>query len=133
MNELGRRSTETMSGHQMYSQLSSPRQTLVRLCQRLNYGLIQRLGVHDADPVFDPHNIVVLVDEKLDTSDAPRPEAELTDFKLAAELCRLMRRLDAIRDGMIERLEVRGGIPRRVVFVSGLSELFPLEKMDRPR
>lgn len=97
----------------------------------MNFGIIQRIRVHDADPVFDRHN-VVLVDEKLDGNDAPRPEAELADFELAAELCRLMRRLDEIGNGIIERLEVRGGIPRRVVFESRLSELF-LEKTARPR
>lgn len=115
----------------LLSDLSSPRQALVRLCQRLNYGLIQRLSVHNADPVFDPHNIV-LVDEKLDEKYARRPEAELEDFELAAELRRLMTRLDEIKNGRIECIEVRGGIPRRVVFESSPSELF-LEKTGRPR
>jgi hypothetical protein len=115
------------------SDLSSSRQVLVRLCQRVNFGVIQRIGVHDADPVFDPHKVIVLVDEKLDVNEAPRSEVELTDFDLANELCRLLRRLDEIGNGMIERLEVRGGIPRRVVFESRLSELFSLEKADRRR
>jgi hypothetical protein len=115
-----------------FSELSPGRRALVRLCQRLNFGLIQNIGVHDADPVFDPHN-VVLVDEKLDVEDTPRPEAELMDFELAAELCRLMTRLDEIRDGRIERIEVRGGIPRRVVFESRISELFSLEKTAASR
>jgi hypothetical protein len=96
-----------------FSQLSPARQALVRLCQRLNFGLIQSLGVQDADPVFDPGN-VVLVDEKLDVGDSPRLEAELLDFELAAELSRLMTRLDEIRNGRIERIEVRGGIPCRL-------------------
>jgi hypothetical protein len=59
-----------------FSQLSPARRALVRLYQRLNFGLIQDIGVHDADPEFDPHN-VVLVNEKLDVNDVPRPEAEL--------------------------------------------------------
>jgi hypothetical protein len=44
-----------------------------------------------------------------------------------------MARLDEIRDGRIERIEVRGGIPRRVVFESRISELFSLEKTDPSR
>ena len=108
-----------------FSQLSPRRQALVRLCQRLNFGLIQSMAVRDADPVFDPHKIVVLVDEKLDVNDAPRPESELTDFDLATELCPvMMRRLDEIRNGIIERLEVRGGIPRRVVSRSQVLRIF---------
>jgi len=115
-----------------FSQLSPARQALVRLCQRLNFGLIQSIAVRDADPVFDPGN-VVLVDEKLDGNGSSRPEAELRDFELAVELCRLMSRLDEIRDGRIERLEIRGGIPRRVVFESRLDQLFSLEKTEPSR
>jgi hypothetical protein len=116
-----------------FSELSPPRQALVRLCQRLNFGVIQGIGVHNADPVFDPHDVVVLVDEKLDITDVPRPEVELTDFELANELCRLMTRLGEIGNGRIERVDVRGGIPRRVVFESRLSELFPLENIAPSR
>jgi hypothetical protein len=115
-----------------FSELSPSRQALVRICQRLNFGLIQSLGIRDADPVFEPGSIV-LVDEKLDVDGATRPEAELMDFELAAELRRLMIRLDEIRDGRIERIEIRGGIPRRVVFESRVSELFSLEKTDASR
>ena len=115
-----------------FSELSPPRQALVRLCQRLNFGLIQSIAVRDADPVFDPHKVVVLVDEKLDANDAPRLEAELADFELGAEQCRLMTRLDEIGNGTIERIEVRGGIPRRVVFESRLAE-FSLEKAHQWR
>ena len=35
----------------------------------------------------------------------PRHETALVDFELSAELCRLMGRLDHIRNGTIERLE----------------------------
>jgi hypothetical protein len=115
------------------SDLSPSRQALVRLCQKLNFGTVQSLAVRDADPVFDPHKVVVLVNEKLDMNDAPRPESELTDFDLAAELCQLMRRLDEIGNGMIERLKVRDGIPRRVVFETSLAELVSLERSGKVR
>jgi len=65
----------------LFSQLSPARQALVRLCQRLNFGLNRSAGVHNADPVLDLHHIV-LVDEKLDVTDAPRPEAELRTLSL---------------------------------------------------
>lgn len=80
--------------------------------------------------MFDPDNIA-LVDEKLDVNDSPRPEAELADFELPVELCRLMARLDEIRNGKIERIEVRGGLPRRVVFESRLSEFISTGKDSR--
>jgi hypothetical protein len=40
----------------------------------------------------------------------PRPELALKDFELLEEIRRLMARLDDIKDGTIERIEVRAGI-----------------------
>jgi hypothetical protein len=50
--------------------------------------------------------------------DAPRPEGELPDFKLSSEIQRLISQLDQIKDGRIERVEVRAGVPRRLVLSS---------------
>ena len=58
---------------------------------------------------------------RVDLTDEPRPEIELTDFVLS-EFYRLMARLDEIKNGTIERLEVRGGLPRRMIFQSPLTE-----------
>src|SRR4051794_22916674 len=104
-----------MSQFLKFSQLSLPRQALVRLCQQMNFGQIQNLRVKDGEPVFDQRH-AVLIDEKLDSIEAPRPEADVTDFVVAAELFRLFARFDAMNTGMIERLEVRAGVPRRVVY-----------------
>ena len=104
-----------------FSQLSAPRQVLVRLCQVTNYGCVRGLKVKNTDPVFDPLP-QVLVDVKLDSDEVPRQEADLTDFVLRDEVCRLMTRLDEIEDATIERIEVRAGIPRRVVIERRLTE-----------
>jgi hypothetical protein len=115
-----------------FSQLSLPRQALVRLCQRMNFGQIQKLRVQDGDPAFDPSH-VVLIDEKLDSNEAPRPESDVPDFVLPAELFRLFARFDEMNDGMIERLEVRAGIPRRVIYESVVPDLFPMDNNTRAR
>jgi hypothetical protein len=104
-----------------FSQLSPSRQTLVRLCQSLNFGLIRCIHVRDASPVFDPMP-VVLIDARLDADEKPRPEVELTDFVLRDEVCRLMARLDELKNGTIDRIEVRAGVPRRIVFAARLTE-----------
>ena len=101
------------SGALLFSQLSRPRQALVRLCQNINYGSIQGLRVEDAEPALSPPPLV-LIDVKLDADEVPRPEADLPDFELCDEVCRLMGRLQELTTGMIERIEVRGGIPRRI-------------------
>ena len=104
-----------------YSELSPARQALVRNCQSVNFGEIQSLCVRNGEPVFE-HAPVVVIDVKLDQADVPRPELELTDFDVRDEVCRLMARLDNIGDGMIQRLEIRAGIPRRVVFEVNLPD-----------
>jgi hypothetical protein len=104
-----------------FSQLSAPRKALVRLCQRINHGAIQGHCVRNGEPVFSPPP-VVLVDVKLDSDDAPRLELDLPDFELCGQVCRLMRELHALGTGMIEHIEVRGGIPRRIVFRGSLTK-----------
>jgi len=61
---------------------------------------------------------MVLSEVRLDIEEAPRPEGELPDFKLSSEVQRLMRQLDQLKDGRIEKIEVRAGVPRRLIFTS---------------
>jgi hypothetical protein len=96
---------------------SASRQALVRLCQDINFGQIQNLYVRHGDPVWDPAP-TVLSEIKLDVEDAPRPEAELPDFKLSTEIQRLTCQLDQLKDGRIEKIEVRGGVPKRLVLTT---------------
>jgi len=105
-----------------FSQLSPPRQKLVRMCQTVNYGQIKGVVVRDGDPIYDPAPVVV-VDAKLYRDDGPRPELNLADFELRDDVRRLMARLDDAKNGMIQRIEVRDGLPRRVVLESRLKEM----------
>ncbi|HEY1205388.1 MAG: hypothetical protein ABSH46_11815 [Bryobacteraceae bacterium] len=103
-----------------FSQLSASRQTLVRVCQHVNFGQIQGLHVRNSDPVWDPAP-TVLSEVRLDIEEGPRPEGELPDFQLSFEIQRLMCQLDRLQDGRIEKIEVRGGLPRRLVIPSRLA------------
>jgi hypothetical protein len=102
------------------SDLSRPRQALVRLCQAVNYGAIHNLEVLEREPVYQPQP-VVLVDVRLDTDDSARPELALADFSLSDEVRRLMVKLDELTNGRIDRLEIRAGLPRRMMFARKLS------------
>jgi hypothetical protein len=104
---------------QRFTQLSPARQALVRVLQAVNFGELQGIPVRDGDPIFDDTSLVIL-DTKLDKEDVPRPERHLTDFALTAEMLRLMSWLDEFKNGTIQRLEVRAGIPRRLVLGSRL-------------
>jgi len=78
--------------------------------------------IENGDPVFHPEP-TVLLDVKLDVDEGERQEADLPDFALRVEVRRLMARLDQLKNGRIERIEVRSGIPRRVVIERRLTEV----------
>jgi len=104
-----------------FSQLSSPRQALIRLFQSVNFGQVLALTIQDGEPVFHPEPMV-LMDVKLDADEGERPELELSDFTLRDEVRRLMQRLDEFKNGRIERIEVRHGIPWRLTVERSLAE-----------
>jgi hypothetical protein len=97
------------------SDLSTLRQDFVRECQRMGFGKILRLVVRDGEPMFTEQTDV-LIDLKLDAEESQRAEQSLSDFTLGAEILRLFSKLDAIGDGVIEQIEIRAGLPRRMVF-----------------
>jgi hypothetical protein len=103
-----------------FSQLTPPRQALIRICQTINFGSIENLEIRDSEPTFDPPP-VMLRDLKLDSDDGPRPELALADFIVGNEIVRLMGHLDEMKLGNIRRVEVRGGLPRRIVLEQMLS------------
>jgi hypothetical protein len=103
------------------SELSAPRQALVRLCQSIDYGQIVALQIHDGEPVFSPAPTIVL-DVKLDAAPQDRSESALEDFALRDEVCRLLIQIDLMKEGRADRIEVRAGIPRRIVIERRIAE-----------
>ena len=102
-------------------QLPEPLERLIAELSRLpgvGPKTAQRLAFHllRADRERVERLAEVLVDLKLDSQDAPRPEIALPEFQLPAEVVRLMDLLDSMVTTTVESLEVRAGIPRRIVF-----------------
>ena len=93
----------------------------MRLCQSIDYGQILGLHVRDREPQFSPAP-TVLLDIKLDAARVGRPESELSDFALCDEVCRLLERIDKMCAGLVPRIEVRAGIPRRVLIEARFNE-----------
>jgi hypothetical protein len=104
-----------------FSELSGLRQAFIRQCQRMGFGKIVGLVVCDCEPVIGAQT-EVLLDVKLDSAETRRPEQDLSDFVLCAEMVRLFHKLDAIRNGTIEHVEVRAGIPVRMIFKATVQE-----------
>jgi hypothetical protein len=65
----------------------------------------------------------VILDLKLDADLKLRPELDLSDFALSVENCRLLAQIDSLTNGVIEKIVVHDGIPRRVVLRGLLSEV----------
>jgi hypothetical protein len=102
-----------------FSQLSPSRRALIRILQTLNYGSILDLKIVDGELSFDPQP-EVLVDVRLDEDVRARPELDVDDFTLSAEVLRLLSQIDALQNGTIERIVVHAGVPRRVILRSVL-------------
>ncbi|HXI44185.1 MAG TPA: hypothetical protein VNH83_29645 [Bryobacteraceae bacterium] len=80
----------------------------------VNYGSILNLSVNEGEVCIDNLGDVTL-DVRLDGDVGKRHELELTDFALPVESCRLLAQIDSLKSGVIERIVVHDGIPRRVV------------------
>jgi hypothetical protein len=88
---------------------------LVRLCQFTNFGEIRDVEVKAGEPVFGSLS-QILVDLRLDVDEVRRPEAVLADFVLGREMRRLVGEIERIENGRIARIEIRAGLPRRILY-----------------
>src|ERR1039457_1320441 len=93
------------------SEVSPLRQALIRRCQRLHFGTIRSLEVHNCEPVFGA-TTEVLHDLKLDGDETPRPELDLSDFVVCKEIGRLFSMLDSFRNGTIDVIDSRWSASR---------------------
>jgi hypothetical protein len=96
-----------------FSAISPRRKQLVRMCQALNFGVISGIRLECGDPMLTA--ATMLVEDRLDLPEESRSEVRLDEFNLSKEWRRLLSRFDEIQDGTIERLEVRAGLPRRIL------------------
>lgn len=103
------------SGTTTKSSLTPPQRRLVDLMQRLNFGRIEDLHILNGEPLFDPPPRVFR-DVRPGRVNGPRPEAGKADFDLKDEVVDLFVHLEAVGDGVIERIEVQHGLPFRMTF-----------------
>lgn len=94
-------------------QLSSPRQHLLELMQKMNFCRIQGLEIRQGEPVLSPAPVVIQ-DLKIGGNNDPRVEIHLRDYALKQAHLELFQHFDEIKDGVIDELEVRHGLPQMV-------------------
>lgn len=106
-------STRELS-HSRKADLSPARQQLVTQMQRINFGSIEHLAIVDGDPVLDPLPRFVR-ELKFGADNGPRPEATLNNFTLKTQVAELFEVLDQLGTGRVERIEIKHGVPFRMV------------------
>jgi hypothetical protein len=104
--------------------LSPARQRLLRLLQSINFGRVEELEIRNGEPVFSPAPRV-FVELKLDVNDGPRPESRLERFPLREQVERFFTQIAQLNEGTVEVIEVRHGLPFRMVIEATPAEVEP--------
>lgn len=94
--------------------LSAPRRRLLEIMQRLNFGRVDDLEIRNGDPVFNPVPRIVQ-DIKLGGENGPRPEIDSADFVLKTQVAEFFDHLSRLGNGSVESIEVKHGLPFRLV------------------
>jgi hypothetical protein len=95
--------------------LSTSRKRLIETMQQTNFGRILGLTIRAGEPVFTPPPRIVK-DVKLGAADnEARPELHAADFVLKRQHVELFENLKRIGDGTIESIEIKSGLPFRLI------------------
>jgi len=104
------------------AQLSHQGQRLITWMRSIRFGRIENLQIRCGEPVLDPSPRIVreykfgVVSEK-DASNVPG------NFTLKSEVVELFRVFTKLQDGRVDVLELRHGLPFRLVVTDSHSEL----------
>ena len=107
-----------MSHPVMKSSLSLQRRHLLELGQQVFFGRVEGLPVRDAQPVLEPMPRVVR-EHRFPGENKPRPEWTKDEFALKTQWIELFQLFDEMRDGIIDVLEFKHGLPFRVFAAEG--------------
>jgi hypothetical protein len=98
----------------MKSGLSVGQRRLLEMMQQLNFGRIENLVVRAGEPTFEPPPKIVQ-EIKIGGENGPRPELARDNFALKNQIGELFEHLDRIGHGIVALIEVKHGLPFRLV------------------
>lgn len=98
----------------MKSGLPEPRQRLVELMQSVNFGRIEHLPVRGGQPILDPP-VRIVREIKIGGDNGPRAELNTKHFVLKTQVVEFFEHLDRLDCGTIEVLEIKHGLPFRLL------------------
>jgi hypothetical protein len=82
--------------------------------QSLNFGCLENIRIERGEAIFDAE-LRIIKEIKLGGANGPRPELLQSDFVLRAEAVELFQHLDELGSGRVTLIQIRGGLPCRVV------------------
>ena len=103
--------------------LSGPRKRLLELIQRYDFCRIEHLEVRGGEPTFNPGPHVT-EEFRLGSKSTPRSEFK-DDFQLPAPVIELFERLSHVGNGWVAVIEIRHGLPVRLIVERPVSEVAP--------
>ena len=81
--------------------------------QDINFGEFRKITVRNGEPVLDPEPTRIR-EVKFGGDNSPLAERHAPDFILKSQVVELFDWLHSIRNGVIESLEVKHGLPFRM-------------------
>src|SRR5439155_15839144 len=112
------RESSVMKAGMSKASLSPSRRWFVELLQEINFGRVEGLALRDGQPLRDPPPQVVH-EVKFGGENGPRPERLADDFVLKAQVIDLFQHFDRICTGTIDLLDVKHGLPFRMLVTAG--------------
>jgi hypothetical protein len=103
-----------VSKTQSRKSLSTAKARLVEIIEQLRFGRIENLIVRGGEPTFDPPPRISR-DIKFGPDYVPQLKPTSGDFILKSHFNELFDELEQIGNGSVELLEIRHGLPFRVV------------------
>lgn len=82
--------------------------------QEINFGRIENAQVRSGELQFEP-SLTIVRELKLCAENGARPERHADDFALKSQVVEMFEHLDRIRDCHIESLEIKHGLPFRML------------------
>jgi hypothetical protein len=98
--------------------LSPARRRLLEVLQQVNFGRIESVVIKDGEPFFDSP-LRIMREIKFGSENGPRPEIDTSDFLLKSQVVELFVLFGTLRDGTIDVLEIKNGLPFRAIVREG--------------
>jgi hypothetical protein len=109
-----------MSTYGTKASLSPARRRLLELFQQINFGRLECLTIQNGEPQLAPPPRVVR-EIKFGGENGPRPELSAGNFLLKAQVVELFGYFDRLGNGTIEVLEIKHGLPFRMLVAEAAS------------